>query len=872
MSPYASVSTHAFRAWLLLLAGATPLASQIAGTQIAVTPLRIAGLSAAAWPIGDGGPATEALLSPSVLTWDRNGNLLIADTRNHRIRRLTPDGVISTLFNQDGVSGMAVDSQGNLYVSVYPTSYDKPGQIFRFSPAGVKAEIPNPGSPGFAPAIAIDRADGLYITDQLPQGGGLVWKRSSLGPVVQVTTVASGLSGPRGLAFDSSSNLLIADSDGILRLNPDGTLVRLMNDAWSRPRRIAAAADGSIYFIGDYYGIWRWSPAGGITSFAGTSQSGFSDGCASAAGRRVAKYASLNPSDLVFDPAGRLYVADNATGLSGAESFYYYNAGRVRRIDPDGSIRTVAGAGVMPHESAPGGPALGSIFHNPEALAVDARGNVFFAESSANHIHQITAAGQFLTVAGADSPPAGEDPACYPPGKDVLSSPGGLGTDPDGNLYISDTGNHRILRRSVNGAITTIAGTGTEGQTGDGGPAVEARISRPTAIAVKPDGSIYFLSDGQVRRIGTDGIIDSPQAPQGLAWLAVGFDGRLILSGVKLYQEAAGGLLYALRSGVGKFAADLAGAIYSPAYPLLRISPNCNVSQLVSPALTSQFLQGLAVDPAGNLLLSADNSVWRIAAVKPPATDTPSIYLDNPGVFNAASNLAAYTTVPPPCFKQCGPYAQNDAIAANEILRITGGCMGPLEPWKSPVDDGRLPVILQGTQVLFDGKAAPLLSVQATEILAVVPHNVASTSNVTVSNQSVKASVVLNVVPASPGVFVSSGAQAAAINEDGSLNSAAHPAPVGSVVALFVTGAGLTDPPIDDSVPPALPLPLVALPVTVKVGGAPADVAYAGSVLGLVGLAQLNIRIPAVAPSNAVPVQVTIGGISRNQAVTIAIQ
>jgi uncharacterized protein (TIGR03437 family) len=440
-------------------------------------------------------------------------------------------------------------------------------------------------------------------------------------------------------------------------------------------------------------------------------------------------------------------------------------------------------------------------------------------------------------------------------------------------LYILDTGNNRILRRSVDGAITTIAGTGIEGQTGDGGPAVQARISRPTAIAVKPDGSIYFLSDGQVRRISTDGNIDSPRAPPGITWLAFGFDGRLILSGAKLYREAADGLFYALRTGVGEFAADLAGAIYGRAFPLFRISPNCTFDQFVFPqGLISQSPQGLVSDPAGNLLLSADNSVWRIAAVAQPVTGSPSIYLD--GVFNAASNLTVYVTVPPPCFKQCGPYAAgNDAIAGNEIVRITGSCMGPLEPLSS-FYDGRLPTSLQGTQVLFDGEAAPLLSVQATEILAIVPIGVASKSNVTVAvaNQGGKASVVLDSVTASPGVFVSSGTQANAINEDGTPNGAAHPAPVGSVVALFLTGAGLTIPPIDDGVPPGLPLPLLALPVTVKVGGAPADVAYAGSVLGYVGLAQVNIRVPAVAASNAVPIQVAIGGNSRNQAVTIAIQ
>jgi hypothetical protein len=106
------------RLLLLVMAGTTPLASQIPVTPITVTPLRIAGLAPANWSIGDGGPATDALLGPSALAWDRAGNLLIADGRNQRIRRMTPDGIISTLFNQAGVFSMAVDSKGNLYASV----------------------------------------------------------------------------------------------------------------------------------------------------------------------------------------------------------------------------------------------------------------------------------------------------------------------------------------------------------------------------------------------------------------------------------------------------------------------------------------------------------------------------------------------------------------------------------------------------------------------------------------------------------------------------------------------------------------------------------------------------------------------------------
>ena len=874
------------RILLLMLAGATWLASQIA-----VTPVRIAGASPDSWSSGDGGPAIDALLSPSALAWDRAGNLLIADSRSGRIRRMTPDGIISNLFNQDGVNSMAVDSKGDLYVSVSPPLYTDPGYIYQFSPAGIKTEIPNPGSPGPVPAIAIDAADNLYITDQSAAGGGFVWKRSPSGSVQKIAGSDAGgtptqggpalevvLSGPHALAFDLSGNLLIADWSGVLRLNPDGILIRFLGGSgqFIAPVRITAASDGAIYFIDrDSYGISRWSASAGIEHYAGMPQDHFSDGCALSGGKRIAKYASLNPSDLVFDTGGRLYLADNFRDPYDPGSFYAYSAGRVRRIDADGSIRTVAGAGDMPHESAPGVPALGSIFHNPEALAVDGAGNVFFTESTAGHVHEITAGGQFLTVAGSDSPPAGEDPACYPAaGKYVLSSPGGIAADANGNLYISDTGNQRILRRTVDGAITTIAGTGAAGQSGDGGPAAQAQISAPTAIAVKPDGSIYFVTDDKVRRIRADGVIESPPYPQEIFWLAVAFDGRLILSGPKLYKEAADGSLYALRAGLGKIAVDPAGAIYS-LDPLTRISPNCNEAPFTFPQVKiTQHPQGLTGDAAGSLYFSADNSVWRLAAITPPATDNPSINLDNPGVFNAASNRTASVYSCNPYGTHCYGYTVNDSITGDEILRITGGCMGPLVPLKASFDSGRLPTNLQGTQVLFDGEAAPLLSVQATEILAIAPQDVASKSKVTmtVENQGVGSSVVLSAGTAAPGIFVSSDTQAAAINEDGSRNGADHRAPVGSMLALFLTGTGSTDPQIPDGVAPDLPLPQLALPVTVQVGGAAAEVVYAGSVFGLPGMAQVNIVVPAVAASDAVLVEVAVGGNFRNQRVTIAIQ
>src|SRR5439155_4558696 len=228
-------------------------------------------------------------------------------------------------------------------------------------------------------------------------------------------------------------------------------------------------------------------------------------------------------------------------------------------------------------------------------------------------------------------------------------------------------------------------------------------------------------------------------------------------------------------------ATDPAGATYSatysPANPLVRISQNCNVAAVTfTQGVISQYPQGLTNDQVGDLYLSADNSVWRIAPITPPARDAPSVYMDNPGVFNAASNLIAFAYDPPPCFKNCAR-SGNDSVTGNEILRITGSCMGSLEPAQASFAEGRLPTSLQGTRVLFDGEAAPLLSVQATEILAIAPQDVAAKSRVTmtVENQGVPASAVLNAAAATPGIFVSTGKQAAAINEDGSLNGTDQP-------------------------------------------------------------------------------------------------
>src|SRR5262249_38134958 len=151
-----------------------------------------------------------------------------------------------------------------------------------------------------------------------------------------------------------------------------------------------------------------------------------------------------------------------------------------------------------------------------------------------------------------------------------------------------------------------------------------------------------------------------------------------------------------------------------------RLSPACN--------LTGQGIYypqtipgvGLSSDAAGNLYGADFYSIWRTPSLPPPPTDTPSPSFS--WAYNAASNLSLSSQdcyKVPPGGKVCYNTAVLDSIAPNEIVRITGGCMGPLEPQQA--EDGKLPSSITGTRVLFDGVPAPLLSVQSTEILAVVP-------------------------------------------------------------------------------------------------------------------------------------------------------
>ena len=220
-------------------------------------------------------------------------------------------------------------------------------------------------------------------------------------------------------------------------------------------------------------------------------------------------------------------------------------------------------------------------------------------------------------------------------------------------------------------------------------------------------------------------------------------------------------------------------------------------------------------------------------------------------------------------------------VAPGLWVSIFGNSLGPVTgvPYVTPPTGETVATMLGGTQVLFDGTAVPLLYVSNAQINALVPFElVGKTSTVmqVVSNSEVSASLTLPVMPAVPGLFTadhSGKGEGAILNQDASVNSTSNPAAQGSIIVLYGTGGGQTNPAsIDGGFNPLNAEGTLALGVTVTVGGQNAQVEYAGPALSLVdGVMQINVQLPSGIASGAGPVVVKVGTAS-SQTITVAVQ
>ena len=261
---------------------------------------------------------------------------------------------------------------------------------------------------------------------------------------------AASLSGAVGVAVDAAGNLYIADtsSNRIRKVTPGGTITTV-------------AGNGGAVYSGD----------GG-----------------------PATAASLNwPSGLAVDAAGNLYIADNHNH-------------RIRKATAGGTITTAAGNGQQGY-SGDGGPATAASLNSPYAVAVDSAGNLYIVDSNNNRIRKVASDGTITTAAGNGQQGYSGDGG--PATAASLGSPGGVAVDSAGNLYIADSSNLRIRKVTSGGTITTLAGNGAQGYSGDGGPATAASLWGPSCVAVDAAGNLYFADtwNSRIRKVALGGTI-----------------------------------------------------------------------------------------------------------------------------------------------------------------------------------------------------------------------------------------------------------------------------------------------------------------------------------------------------------------------------
>jgi len=539
-------------------------------------------------------------------------------------------------------------------------------------------------------------------------------------------------------------------------------------------------------------------------------------------GEGIAATASqlYKPTRLAVDSKGNFYIADS-----------YTNAVRMVTAST-GNIATVAGSGT-PGFAGDKDVATQAKITQVYGLAVDSSGNIYISDTGNYRIRKVDTKGNIFTIAGTGVQGYSGDGAAATGA--ALWSPAGLALDSAGNLYIADFGNATVRKLAASGGnISTVAGTGVWGNTGDGGAATKATLAAPMSLAVDSAGNIFIgdVVNGNIRKVGTDGNIRTIVSNVVAQSLAVDTAGNLYfvdgLSAVVRKLLPNGTILTIAGTGQNGYNGGDAGAATS--------------AQLDHPA-------GVAVDTKGNVLVAdTNNQVVRQLTPVPFSVGA---------VLNAASGIQ-------------GP------VAPGEIVAVFGAGIGPASTATFTPANGSIGNLLASDQIYFNGIAAPLLTVSSSFATAIVPYGVAGASAVKYQG-NVSATTEFPAASVAPGIFTadSTGSgPAAAVNQDGTLNSAAKPAKAGSVISLYITGDGQTAPSGVDGKLTTAPYPAAGQTVKVWIGGIPAVVSYAGAAPGAVaGLTQINVQIPAgVASGAAVPVSLQVGGVSAQSTVTVSVQ
>jgi sugar lactone lactonase YvrE len=363
--------------------------------------------------------------------------------------------------------------------------------------------------------------------------------QAQIPPPSNIQATAASLDAPAGVAYDAAGNLYIADLNhnvirevtvaGIITTiagtgeqgfaGDGGAATSALLDS---PAGVAVDTAGNVYIADTHNNRIRKISAGIISTIAGTGVASFSGDGGSVA------IATLNhPTALASDASGNLYIADTDNH-------------RIRKITGT-TITTVAGDGEQ-FFSGDGTAATAAGLDSPNGVAVDAAGNIYIGDTHNQRVRIVNASGMISTLAGNASKSYAGDGGIATSAS--LARPRGLSVDSAGNIYIADSDNHRIRLIAKTGNITTVAGNGSQGFAGDGGPAVNAALDTPTAPVVQASG-VFALSDTRnqlVRQVELNGDIHTISGKNPGTGSGQGFVETLTLSGASVFAFGTGAL------------------------------------------------------------------------------------------------------------------------------------------------------------------------------------------------------------------------------------------------------------------------------------------------------------------------------------------
>jgi uncharacterized protein (TIGR03437 family) len=543
---------------------------------------------------------------------------------------------------------------------------------------------------------------------------------------------------------------------------------------------------------------------------------------------------------------------------------------RVFQVSTEGYITAVAGSPSLSGGYAGnGGPAIAAELNAPQQVAVDSSGNLYIADDLNNVIRLVSSAGKITTFAGnnqAESAPGGTGDG-GPAASAELSGPLGVAVDASGNVYISDSSVNRI-RKVSNGIITTIAGTGGQCCSGEGGPAVSAAISSPQQLALDPAGNLYFAEGNcVVDEVTTAGTL-----------VRIAGNGTLGYSG-----DGGPATSAQLSCAPGGVAVDASGNVYiADTYNnvIRKVSNgiittvagngNCGYSGDGGPATTGQLCEPIGLSVSGNNVYVADWGNGRVRLLTSSVTLGPSPAITSGGVVPI--------------------YSSSSTIQPGSWVSIYGS---NLIPGSTPVNwTGNYPTTLGGATVTINGNpayisyAAPtLLNVEAPDDttrgsvnVTVTTINGTSTTSVTLANQSPSFSLLSDAKHVAGIILRPDGSGAFGGGENSydiigpagtSLGYKTVPAQAGNSVVLFGVGFGPTSPavPAGQTFSGAAP---ATSTINLTINGQAITTSFAG--LSSPGLFQFNLTMPSGLGTGDQPIVASVGGASTQANIVIALQ